>query len=68
MVDFQCNFQHTNKLDGLVLLGISKMDRMVMVSMAIFLAVFPIQGLELNGTIQMDFLFRQGYSYKLDCD
>lgn len=68
MADFRCNSQHMNKLDGLVSIDKLRMVHMVMVNMDFLVVVFQCQLLESNDTIQMDFLFHLGYSYKLDYD
>lgn len=44
------------------------MDHMVMVNKDFLVVVYRSELLVLNGTIQMDFQFHLGYSYKLDCD
>lgn len=67
MVHDRCNFQRMSKLDDLVLFDKLRMDRMVMENKG-SVVHFQRLLLELNGTIQMDFLFRQEDNYKLDCD
>lgn len=44
------------------------MDHMVMVNKDFLVVVYRSELLVSNGTIQMDFQFHLGYSYKLDCD
>lgn len=68
MAGFRYNFQHMSILDGLVSIDKLRMVHMVMVNMDFPVVVFQCQLPESNDTIQMDFQFHLGYSYKLDCD
>lgn len=68
MVDFQCNFPHMNKLDGLVAWCISRMDRTERESTHFLAVEVMMDNLELDGTLQMDYPFHLDCSYKLDCD
>lgn len=68
MVDVRCNFQHTYKPDDLDEFHKLRMGRMVMVNMGFVVLMVFFQRLELNGTIQMGFLFLLANTNKLDCD